>query len=53
LADAREYIDKNGVSGFGEFLTNKLNAWKNVKIRFGITGSSGTGKSTFINAIRG
>ncbi|CAB4036457.1 interferon-inducible GTPase 5-like, partial [Paramuricea clavata] len=53
LADARAYINKNGVSGIGEFLKKKLNEWKNVKIRFGITGDSGTGKSTFINAIRG
>ncbi|CAB4003800.1 interferon-inducible GTPase 5-like, partial [Paramuricea clavata] len=53
LADARAYINKNGVSGIGEFLKKKLDEWKNVKIRFGITGDSGTGKSTFINAIRG
>ena len=53
LADAKAYIDKNGVSGIDEFLTKKLNKWKNVKIRFAITGDSGTGKSAFINAIRG
>jgi ribosome biogenesis GTPase A len=53
FADARAYITKNGVNGIGEFLGEKLHEWKNVKIRFGITGNSGTGKSTFINAIRG
>jgi putative ribosome biogenesis GTPase RsgA len=53
LADAKEYIKKNGVSGIDGFVTTKLNDWKNVKIRFGITGDSGTGKSSFINAIRG
>ncbi len=53
LADAREYIQQNGVSGIAEFLRKKLDNCKGVKIRFGITGNSGTGKSSFINAIRG
>ena len=53
LADARAYFNENAISGIHEFLTKKLNEWKNVKIRFGITGDPGTGKSTFINAIRG
>ena len=53
LADARAYIQENGVSGIGEYLREKLNQWEKVKIRFGVTGDSGTGKSAFINAIRG
>ncbi|CAB3999842.1 interferon-inducible GTPase 5-like [Paramuricea clavata] len=53
LAEARTYIKQNGVSGIEEFLRKKLEGSKDVKIRFGITGDSGTGKSTFINAIRG
>ena len=53
LAEARTYIKQNGVSGVEEFLKKKLEGSKDVKIRFGITGDSGTGKSAFINAIRG
>ena len=53
MADARKYIKENGVSGIEEFLRKKLQRIKDVKIRFGITGDSGTGKSAFINAIRG
>ena len=53
MADARIYIKQNGVSGIQKFLREKLERTKDVKIRFGITGDSGTGKSAFINAIRG
>ena len=53
LDEARTYIKQNGVFGIEEFLRKKLEGSKDVKIRFGITGDSGTGKSAFINAIRG
>ena len=53
MADARIYIKQNGVSGIQKFLRGKLERTKDVKIRFGIIGESGTGKSAFINAIRG
>ncbi|XP_028404280.1 interferon-inducible GTPase 5-like [Dendronephthya gigantea] len=44
---------EKGDSSSEEFLKNKLKAWKGLKIRYGITGDSGAGKSAFINAIRG
>ena len=53
LADARTYVKENGVGGIVEFLKKKLEGSKEVKIRFAITGDCGTGKSAFINAIRG
>jgi septin family protein len=53
MADARIYVQQNGVSDIKEFLEKKLEGSKNVKIRFAITGKSGTGKSAFINAVRG
>ncbi|CAB3992379.1 interferon-inducible GTPase 5-like, partial [Paramuricea clavata] len=53
FAKARTYIKHNCLSGIGEFLRKKIEEWKDVKIRFGITGDSGAGKSAFINAIRG
>ncbi|CAB3998701.1 interferon-inducible GTPase 5-like [Paramuricea clavata] len=53
LTEARTCIKQNCVSGIEEFIRKKLEEWKDVKIRFGITGDSGAGKSAFINAIRG
>ena len=53
MADARKHVKENGVSGIQEFLRKKLDGSKDVKIQFAITGNSGTGKSAFINAIRG
>ena len=53
LADAKTYIKDKGVSGVDEFLSRNLARSKDVKIRFAITGNGGTGKSAFVNAIRG
>ena len=36
-----------------KFLNRKLRKWSDVEVNIGITGDSGTGKSSFINAIRG
>lgn len=51
--EIRQHVDQNGVSGIEEFMKNKLDSWKEVEVHIGITGDSGTGKSSFINAIRG
>ena len=48
-----EYIEKHGVSGIEERLKAELDDWKNPEIKIGVTGNSGDGKSSFINAIRG
>jgi putative protein kinase ArgK-like GTPase of G3E family len=53
LDDAKKHISENGVSGINELLRRKLDGWKEVTVRFGITGQGGTGKSSFINTIRG
>ena len=34
-------------------LREALIGWKDIKIKIGVTGNSGVGKSSFINAIRG
>ena len=51
--DVPEYIDKNGLEGIEEFFKAKLERWEDVEINIGVTGDSGVGKSSFINAIRG
>ena len=48
-----EYIKKHGVSGIEERFKAELGDWKNAEIKTGVTGNSGVGKSSFINAIRG
>jgi predicted GTPase len=53
MEDVPTYIKKYGVSGIDNFFKAKLEEWKNVKINIGVTGNSGAGKSSFINAIRG
>ena len=51
--DCKDYVKKNGVSGVKKFCIERLEKWKNVEIHFAITGDAGSGKSSFINAIRG
>ncbi|XP_028404307.1 interferon-inducible GTPase 5-like isoform X2 [Dendronephthya gigantea] len=53
MDDTRTYVNENGVTDIENFLKKKLEGSKDVKIRFGITGESGVGKSAFMNAIRG
>ena len=49
MADTRAYIRENGFFRVEEFLKKQLERSENS----GITGRSGTGKSDFINTIRG
>ncbi|KAJ7314158.1 hypothetical protein OS493_039396 [Desmophyllum pertusum] len=49
----KEYFGQYGVSNINESLTKKLKSWQDVEMKIGITGDSGAGKSSYINAIRG
>ena len=51
--DVEKHVKKHGVQGIEEVLMAKLKGWRDVELRFGITGDSGVGKSSFINAVRG
>ena len=52
-AEIQNYVEQNGVSGISEFLKEKLDTWKETEVHIGITGDSGSGKSSFVNTIRG
>ena len=51
--EIKKYVEQNGVSKIDELLQKKLEEWRDVDVSIGITGDSGAGKSSFINAIRG
>ena len=50
--DVQGYVDENSVSNIEEFFKIKLEGWRDVEVNIAISGSSGAGKSSFINAIR-
>lgn len=50
---AKEFIEKHGVKHIEEYFTKELERWKDAEINVAVTGNSGVGKSSFINAIRG
>ena len=52
-AEIESYVEQNGVSGISEFVKEKLDIWKKTEVHLGVTGDSGSGKSSFVNAIRG
>ena len=47
-AEIRSYMKDTS-----EFLKEMLDTWKKTEFHIGVTGNLGTGKSSFVNAIRG
>ena len=50
--EIKGYVEEHGLSRIKEFFKKKLQRWQEVEVNIAITGDSGVGKSSFINAIR-
>ena len=56
VQDFQEEFEKNGLcnpDSIAKFCSSKMDGWKEVQVDIAIIGNSGTGKSSFINTIRG
>ncbi|XP_060586952.1 T-cell-specific guanine nucleotide triphosphate-binding protein 2-like [Ruditapes philippinarum] len=51
-ASLEESFQRHGVKGISDSIRDKMHSWKNETLNIAVTGRSGVGKSTFINAIR-
>ncbi|CAF2677723.1 unnamed protein product [Rotaria sp. Silwood2] len=48
-----EYFDKHGLDEIEQYFISRLREWEQYSLHIAVTGNSGVGKSSFINAIRG
>ena len=48
----KEHIQQHGVENLEPYFKKKLEEWREVTVKIAVTGVSGAGKSSFINAIR-
>ncbi|XP_053387497.1 interferon-inducible GTPase 5-like [Mercenaria mercenaria] len=51
--DVKQHFIKYGLKGIKSVLRQNMNAWKSKPLNIAVTGESGKGKSSFINAFRG
>lgn len=49
----KEKIEKEGPAATSSYIEKNINRWKSEKVQFGVCGCVGTGKSSFINTVRG
>lgn len=50
--EIKGYVEEHGLARIKEYFKTKLERWREVEVNIAITGDSGVGKSSFINAIR-
>jgi predicted GTPase len=48
-----KYFEQYGLHGIDQYFTFRLRKWEQCALNIAVTGQSGAGKSSFINAIRG
>ncbi|XP_060579711.1 T-cell-specific guanine nucleotide triphosphate-binding protein 2-like [Ruditapes philippinarum] len=48
-----DVFKKNGIEGIQTYMKEGLNKWRETELHIAVAGKSGSGKSTFINVIRG
>ena len=48
-----KYFGEFGLEGIDQYLISRLRKWEQCALNIAVTGQSGAGKSSFINAIRG
>ena len=53
MREAGDIIGSLGMEGLKQYMETMLGAWEDVPLNLAVTGNSGTGKSTFINTMRG
>ena len=53
LEEVKRLIEENGLRGVQDMMSNRLEGWRDVRVKIGVTGVSGVGKSSFINAFMG
>ena len=51
--ELHEFIKENGLTRVDEFFKARLVGWRDVEVKIAITGRMDSGKSSFINRIRG
>ena len=52
IEQLKREAEKSGLSSFDDFINRKLEELSTIKVRIGVTGITGSGKSTLINALR-
>lgn len=53
MAKFKDELSKTGVAGMKKLISEDLKDWQLIELHTAVTGNSGSGKSSFINSLRG